>query len=124
MTKNGYAALITVLILAVIMVMIGITVVLTSVSEGQMSLSGFYKQSTLNIINSCVEDTLMYFNRNTAWPTSITLPTGNCQLNINSHSGPNWTVTIGTTGPNNYQKSIQINLTEGAYLNVTKWEEI
>ena len=124
MIKNGYAALITVLIISIISVTIATSVVLSSVTEGQIALSGYHRQTALNIVNSCIEDALIRYNRNQTWPSNIFLPIGSCQLTVNHHAGSSWQITVTSSSIQNYQKSIQFYFTEGTPPTMTRWEEI
>lgn len=121
--SSGYIAISSVLVIAVVVLIIGTTVSLVSISEGQISLSGIKNGETLDILEGCAEETLLYLNENKLVPSTITLPEGTCTTTVNSQSATNWTVTLTTT-LSGYSKSVRIVLTRNSTITITSWEEI
>lgn len=120
--ESGYVALASVLVIAAVVLTIGISVSLLSVSEGQMSLAEKKNEETVDFIEGCVEDALLRLNEDNAIPTQIPLPEGNCDVTIDSQSGSDWTFTVSGS-VDNYTKNIQAQMTRGSTVTITSWQE-
>jgi hypothetical protein len=120
---NGYVALTTVLVIAVIVVTIGLSTSLLSINEAQTSLSGKRNEESVDFVDGCIEDALMRLNKENVIPTQIPLPEGTCDVTINAQSGSDWTFT--TTGTiDHYTKKIQVQATRTTTVSINAWEEV
>lgn len=116
-------ALASVLVIGSALTVIGLTVVLSAISEAQVGLAEKQKEAALSLAESCVDDSLLRINKNNTLPGSITVPTGTCTVTTNSQVGNNWTFTV-TASLNNYTKTIKVSATRTSTVGVTSWLEI
>lgn len=125
--SSGYIAISSILVIAAIVLIIGTTVALTSITESQISLAGIQNDRALDAAEGCAEETLLYLNENNLLPAPFTIPIGtttvNCTITEISHVGSNWTFTALVT-LNNHTKSVRVTLTRSSTIDVTRWEEI
>lgn len=119
---KGYAALILVLVVSVMLTVIGVSIAITSINQGDMSTVEQKKEAALSFVESCAADALIKLNNTNAIPTSIVLPLGTCSVGT-TNSGTNWTITISGS-QENYTKTIQINASRTTNVDVTSWTEI
>ena len=119
---KGFAALISVIIIGAVMVAAGMMVTLTSINEGQISLSGYNKTSATTLLDSCVEESLLFINQLNSLPSNIATPLGNCSTSINSQVGSSWDFNIGTT-LSGYQHSNRLKINRSTTINVGSWQE-
>jgi hypothetical protein len=120
--NKGYVAITSVLIIAAIGIIIGTVITLSSISEGQTSLSGERREAALDLTESCVEDSLYSINTTNSLGSAITLPPGSCTVTVNSHVGANWTYTVTGT-LNGYTKTVQITATRSNTITPIVWKE-
>ncbi len=106
-SPKGYIALTSILVISAVILTIGISVSLLSISEGQMSLAEKKKEETLDFVEGCLAEILLKLNEDNTVATEVTLPEGSCSVTINSHSGNDWDFTVSGSRDNYYQ-SIQI----------------
>jgi hypothetical protein len=119
---KGFAALVSVIVIGSVMIFAGMMVTLTSINEGQMTLSNFLKNDNLSFMDACAEDALLFINESSTLPPTITTPQGNCTASINSQVGTSWDFNISaTTG--DYQRSSRIKLNRGASLSIGSWQD-
>jgi hypothetical protein len=121
--NKGYVAISSVLIIAAVVLIIGTTISLVSISEGQMSLSGIQSDTALGILEGCTDETLLYINENNSLPTSVTTPDGICTVTLDSLVGNIWTITLSTT-VNSFTKTVKVTLNRSSTITITSWEEI
>lgn len=119
---NGYAALIMVLSISVMLVVIGVSVAIISINQGQMSTIEQKKEVELAFVESCAAEALMRLNKTGAIPSTIILPLGTCSI-TSTNTGANWTITA-TGSQENYTKTIQISATRTTNVDVVSWNEI
>ena len=119
----GYVALSSILVISVVILTIGISVSLLSISESQLSLAGKKKEETVDFVEGCVEDALLELNNGGSISSSLTLPEGTCSVTIDSQSGSDWTFTV-TGSVDNYTKSIQVSANRGSTVTITSWKEV
>src|SRR3989338_6758105 len=93
-----------------------------SINDIQMSLANKNGLDALNIVEGCVENSLLNLNEDNNIPSSISLPEGNCSVTINSQNGNDWDFTVQTT-IKSYSKSIRVNATRATNVLVTAWTE-
>ncbi|OGM18105.1 hypothetical protein A2V61_02600 [Candidatus Woesebacteria bacterium RBG_19FT_COMBO_47_8] len=123
MRQKGYIAFSSVLIISAVLLVIGVTLALTSISEAQKSLSGRRREETINRVEACIEDAIYSINTNNSLPSTITLPEGICSLVVDSHTGFDWTFTVSAT-VNGYGKSIRVITTRATTITPVSWKEI
>lgn len=121
--RPGYIALTTVLVVGVVLLIIGFSVSLIAISEGQLALSGRRNETALNLTESCVQDALLQVRSTNALNTTIILPEGSCPLVVDSHVGTTWVFTV--TGIfEGHTKKIQTTAVRGSTVSVTASLEI
>lgn len=119
---NGYAALIMVLAVSVMLTVIGVSMAIISINQGNMSTIEQKKESELAFVESCAADVLIKLDKYRTVPTSIILPSGTCGVTV-SRTGFNWTITV-TGSQENYVKTIQINALRTTSVKVSSWIEM
>lgn len=119
---KGFAALVSVIIIGSIMIFAGMMVTLTSINEGQMSLSNYLKNDNIAIMDACSEDALLFINESNTLPPTIATPQGNCTTSINSQVGTSWDFNISAT-LGEYQRSSRIKLNRGSNLSIGSWQD-
>ena len=119
---NGYVALIVVLAISVMLTVIGVSIALISINQGDMSTVEQKKEAELSFVESCAADALMKLDKYRAIPSIITLPLGTCSV-ITSRTGFDWVITVSGS-QENYTKTIQINASRTTSVDVTSWTEI
>lgn len=122
---HGYVALASVLVIASVILVIGVTIALRSISEAQMAQASKRKEETVDFIEACMEDALLRLNENNAVPVTIVLPQGTCTM-TSSSAGSTWTITASgtvTTGGASHTKTIQVVANRGSMVTITSWKE-
>ena len=119
---NGYIALSSVLVVGAILITIIMSSTLLTISSNQISLSYKQKDNTINQVESCIEDALLYLNNNNSLPTTITMPTGSCAITLNNQVDNIFTFTV-STNLNNYQKIIKVQAQRSTKVIVLSWVE-
>ena len=120
--EKGYIAVTLILIVISVVFVIGTSVSVLSINDIQMSLANKNGLDALNIVEGCVENSLLNLNEDNNIPSSISLPEGNCSVTINSQNGDDWDFTVQTT-IKSYSKSIRVNATRATNVLVTAWKE-
>jgi hypothetical protein len=121
--RQGYIAITSVLVIAVVVLTIGVSISLLAINEVQTSLAGTKSEEAVSFVESCVEEALLELNNDNSISTEITLPEGTCSATINLVSGDEWTFTvIGSV--DNYVKSVRVTANRSASLTVTSWQEV
>lgn len=120
--QKGYVAIASVLVIAAVMFILSVSVSLLTVNELQQSFSQNNSESTLHLIDGCVEDALLKLNTTNTIPTSLSFPEGLCTIVVNAHTGNDWTFTVTGTR-NTYTKSIHVSATRTTTVDVTKWSQ-
>ncbi len=121
--EEGYVAMTSVLVIGAVLTVLGVAVTLNAINEAQQSLGEEKREVILGQVDACVEDALMRLNLNGSIPASLTLPSGNCSVNIDSQVGNNWTFTVTGSG-GGYQKQIQVSATRTTTVAVSSRLEI
>lgn len=121
--NKGYIALSSVLVIAAVVVVIGVSVSLLSVSEAQMSLASKKGHESLLLTDGCVEEVLLYLNRRGFLPSSVNTPEGSCSVQLNSQAGNQWTFTVGGMFEG-YHKRIQVTATRDSVVYINSWKEV
>lgn len=106
--QGGYVALASVLVIAAIVFVIGITAPLASINEVQVSLSGKTSNEATDLLEGCVEDALLRISETNSLPSTINFSESTCSITLNSQSGTTWVFTV-TIDHEDYNKSIQVN---------------
>ena len=121
--SSGYIAISSVLVILAVTLTIFISVTLLSIDGAQISLAEVQDEEVVNIIDSCLEDALLYLNNNNSLPSSISLPEGSCNLTQESHSGDNWIFAVSGS-INGYSKTMRANVDRNTTIVVNSWQEI
>lgn len=118
--NQGMAAIITVIILGALMILIGSVMTLTSISEGQSTLSETKVKKNQALLDACAEEALIKINESNTLPSTIITNLGSCTAITNSQVGTNWNITLNTTGEMS-SLGIKIDLDRGSNLSVSSW---
>jgi hypothetical protein len=121
--KQGYAAIVTVLIISFVVLSVGTTSALTAINSLTNTLSSYRGRKALEIVESCAEDALIRLNKDNTIPTSITLPQGTCAITP-VPTGNNWNITIIGPTVDSHSKIIQITATRNDTITITSWKEL
>jgi len=113
-------------VIAAIVVTIGLTISLSSISEGQMSLALEQNDKTRYFIEACIEDALIKLNHDDSTFSSfssITLPEGSCTISNITNVGDTWSFRMSgqTSG---HTKTFDIEADRGSTLDIINWKEI
>lgn len=111
------------LVIASVVLAIGISVSLLSISEGQVGLSQSTSEGLYYLVDACAEEALTKLRETTNLPSSISIPELTCSLSVDSQSGNNWLFTVEGS-VDNYTKKIQIAATRDTSVVVTDWKEV
>ena len=122
-SEGGYIALASVLVIASVVIIIGVTTSLASITEGQLSLAEEKKEESIDFTEACVEDALIRLARANNIPAVIPLIEGSCSVTINSQVGDDWIFTV-TGSVDNYTKKIQVDATRGTTITLNSWQEV
>lgn len=120
---GGYAALVISLIVTVIVFMVGLSTSLLSVSDVQSSLAAKKSEETVDFVESCTEDALIYLNENNSLPTSVTTPEATCTITTNSQTGDDWDFTVEHTF-DGYTKRVRVDAERDIGVTITSWVEV
>ena len=120
--KKGMAAIITVVILGAVMVLIGTTMTLTSISEGQATVSETKIKKNQTLLDACAEESLITINKNNTLPSTITTTLGLCDVTINFQVGTSWNFNLGTSGEMSSLES-NIILNRGSTIAISRWSD-
>ena len=119
---KGFAAIISVIIIGAVMMVAGMMVTLTSINEGQMSLSASRTNNNTAILDTCSEDSLLFINEQNTLPATIVTPIGNCSTTVNSQIGTSWDFTVSSTS-GDYQRSNRIKLNRSSIISINSWQD-
>src|SRR3990167_3828355 len=117
MEKRGYIAISSMLVIAAVVLVIGISVSLASVNEIQTAFSSKKSEELLSIVDGCAEDVLLYLNENNNLPSSITIPQGSCSVVLENNSGTSWTFIVSSDN-GEFKKNIRITANRDSVLSV------
>ncbi len=121
--QSGFVAMSSVLVVGAVLITIGLGVTLNAINEVQQASGENKKEVAIGFVEACVEDALLRLRRDNSIPLSIILPTGTCNVTINSHIGNAWLFT--TTGTiEGHTKSIQVAANRTNMVTITNWSEI
>jgi len=119
--KTGYTALSSVIIIGVVLSLLGTAITLSAINFGQSSLANRTQYTSLNNIETCVEDALLTLNTTNSLPSAISSPSGNCTVILNSQIGTSWDFTVSSvTG----SKNIRLKLNRSSSISVSSWQEL
>lgn len=122
--SKGFAAISSVLIIAVVITGLVVTAALNSIGEGQSALAVESGSADGYLADGCMEDILQKISVNaTENTTSVTRPEGTCVITY-AQSGPvNWDITVSDTGTN-YGRKVRAVFTRGQTISISGWWEI
>jgi len=118
--NKGIAAIITVIVLGALMVLIGSVMTLTSISEGQSTLSETQIKNNQSLLDACAEEALIKINKNNALPAIIVTNIGSCTATLNSQVGTNWNLTLNTIGEMSHL-GINVILNRDSIISISSW---
>ncbi len=122
-SKNGYIALVTVLIVSAVALATSVSVGLLAIGEAQSSVALSEGDETLSFVEGCMEDALLKARASDSYAGgSITRPEGTCTITA-SKVGSAWTITATTTATQ-YKRTIQVKATKTTFMSIDSWREI
>lgn len=115
---KGMAAIISVIVLGVVLVLVGAMMSLTSINDGQMSLESQKRDVSQSLTEACVEEGLLWVNEFDTLPANGNIKTsfGTCPVTVNSHTGTSWDFTVSS--------AVNVKLNRGTTLGVGWWQEL
>jgi len=121
--KKSFIAISTLLVIAAVVLVISITVSMTSISEGQSSLSIVKGEESLYLVEGCMEDVLLKIRSNINYSGgTINRPEGVCTITV-LKNGNTYIVTSTSVGLP-YIKTIEAVIDRTNKITVTSWKEI
>ncbi len=123
--KNGFAAMLTVLILsAVILIIVG-TIALLSIGQGQAMLANTNGANERDQAYTCAEEALSRLRLAANYTGgTLSFPNGTtCAVTV-SHVLRVYTLTVTTNDSTKYATSLTIIVTRANALTVSSWKEI
>jgi len=120
--NKGMAAIITVIILGAVMVLIGTTMTLTSISEGQSTVAETKIKKNQALLDACAEESLININKKNNLPSTIITTLGSCDITINSQVGTNWDFTLMTISEMSPLET-NIVLDRGSTIGISSWHD-
>lgn len=123
MKQKGYIAIATVLVIAAAIGLIGVTVSLSAINEAQISFANIQSDQSLDLVEGCAADTLLYLSKNDLLPSTITLPSGSCTISVEAQSGNDWTFLVSATF-SNHSKKVRIQANRGSTVTINSWQEV
>jgi hypothetical protein len=120
--SNGYIALASILVIAAVVLVIGISTSLLSVNEAQSSLAGLKNEATVDFVEGCIEDALIRLNEDETIPSQISLPEGTCEITNQSTIGNTWTFTASGS-VDTHTKTITVEAIRDSSVSIASWKE-
>jgi hypothetical protein len=114
---KGMAAIVSVIVLGAVMVLAGAMMLLSSINQGQMTVESQKRNNNQSLVESCVEEGLIWINENDTLPANGNIKTsfGTCPVIVNSHVGESWDITVST--------NINVKLNRGGTVTIGGWQE-
>lgn len=120
--KQGIVAIMNVVILGAILVVVGVAATLSSINQGQMSLSQIKGDRVTGLVESCIEESLYKINTASTLPPTIITVLGNCTATVNSKVGTSWDFTV-TGSADNWTKSANLKINSNGTVSVGSWQD-
>ena len=123
--RPGYVAITSIIILTFIIIVIGSTSILTSISESQISLSDKREMQLTSMIDSCLEESLLRLNEENSLPSVINIENHSCTLTVEDHDevSDQWIYLINLSF-NGYEKNIRVIASRSDRVYILNWKEI
>ena len=122
-SRRGYVAFVSFLVISAVVVTIGITLSLLSISEAQMGLSEKRGHYTLYLAEGCMEDALLSSFYSSVYNGGTKVyPEGSCTTTI-VKNGKDWILTT-TAESAGHSKTIEVKMSRDREIVVTSWLEI
>lgn len=121
--KSGYAAIISVVIIGIIIVLIGTAVTYLAIGNVQSSLGYTQGERAKYLANSCLEDVLLTYNNTNTLPLSSSLPEGSCTINIVSQTSTTASITVSTT-LQNHNVTIALDLLRNSSVSIVNYSQL
>jgi len=118
--NKGIAAIITVIILGAVLVLIGTTMTLTSISEGQTIITETQAKKNQALLDACAENALININKNNNISSTVVTDLGSCNITVNSKVGNSWDFTLETNDTISPLKT-NIILNRESTINISSW---
>lgn len=120
--ESGYVALASMLVIAAITLIIGVSLALITVNELQSSLATKKGSESLLLVESCVEDVLLTLNEAGSIPSTIELPEITCSVTINQQGSGSYTFTV-LGEYSGYNNTVVVTATRGSSVVITSWQQ-
>lgn len=119
---KGLSTIITVVILGAVMILIGTTMTLTSISEGQATIMETKAKYNQILLDTCAEESLITINKNNTLPSTIITNLGTCSVTINSQVGSSWDFNLITSDEMS-PLELNIVLNRGSIITISNWND-
>jgi len=121
--RDGYIAFVSFLVVSAVVLVIGVTLALLSISEAQMGLSEERGHYALSITEGCAEDALLsIFYDGGYGGGNKSYPEGSCTVSV-SKDNSSWTITAATT-VSGHTKKVQVRMVRSKDITITSWKEV
>ena len=125
--KEGYVAILVVLMIAAAGALLASTMSLVGVGELQSSRSLSAGEGTLTFVEGCAEDAILQARANNSYASgNITSPEGTCSITVSKNGTGNggiWTITAATTATT-YQRTVTVVVVRNVNtITITSWQE-
>lgn len=123
-SKRGYIAFTTFLILSAVVLLVGTSLALLSVFEIQQSFAARKGSEALYLAEGCAADALLssFYDESYAGGAT-TPPEGNCTVTV-SKVGDNWVITAAGTVTGGYVRRVRVNIIRGNSIQILSWREV
>lgn len=124
--KNGYVAILTVLILLTIILGSVVTTSFLSIGEIQSSFALYQGEKTLALVEGCVENGLnrIRYNPTLSGTFAFTTPEGGCTVTIISKVGNVWTIRVSNQA-SQYTRTVEVIFTRNqSGISLSSWKEV
>jgi Tfp pilus assembly protein PilX len=121
--QNGYAAISSILVIIVVITLITSTASLASIDELQSSFAQYKGKQALQLVESCIEHSLLELNEENSISSTVNFPEGTCSVTLDSQSGDTWTFTTTAT-LDTYTKSVQVSAQRTSTVEILSWQEL
>lgn len=123
MKRDGYVAITVVLILGALIVIIGVSTSLLSISNAQIALSSKKSAESLDLTEACTEEVLRKIRSNASYTTTqVLLPEGSCDIQMSS-VGTTYDIQVTHNGEFSI-KILNINVTRSPTgMVINSWQE-
>ncbi len=120
---KGVAAIISVIVLGALMTLVGSVMMLSSIAEGQATVTETKVKNNQALLDACAEESLLKINENDTLPVTVITTLGNCSVTVNSQVGTSWNLTVGVSGEM-APLGVNVVLNRGTSMAISSWSDL